>query len=159
MEVIEWKRKKAPTFCLLNQNDEKVCLKDFMRKWVVLYFYPKNNSKGCTLEALSFTDNIKTFKELGAVVIGLSPDSVKSHKNFAHKHNLDLILLSDPEHTVINQYNVWRKKKMYGKEYMGVERSTFLINPKGYIEKEWTNVRVKGHTEEVKTNLSELVKS
>lgn len=152
-------KKKAPIFCLLNQNDEKVCLKDFVGKWVVLYFYPKDNSKTCTLEALSFTDNIKSFKEFGAVVIGVSPDSVKSHKNFAHKHNLDLILLSDPEHTVLNLYNVWRKKKMYGREYMGVERSTFLINPKGYIEKEWTKVRVKGHAEEVKTSLSELVKS
>jgi peroxiredoxin Q/BCP len=152
-------KKKATTFCLLNQDDEKVCLENFGEKWVVLYFYPKDNSKTCTLEALSFTDNIKSFKELGAVVIGVSPDSVKSHKNFAHKHNLDLILLSNPEHTVLNQYNVWRKKKMYGREYMGVERSTFLINPEGYIEKEWTKVRVKGHVEEVKTSLSDLVKS
>jgi peroxiredoxin Q/BCP len=152
-------KKKAPTFCLLNQDDEKVCLEDFTGKWVVLYFYPKDNSKTCTLEALSFTDNIKSFKELGAVVIGVSPDSVKSHKNFAHKHNLDLILLSDSEHTVLNQYGVWKKKKMYGREYMGVERSTFLINPKGSIEKEWNKVRVKGHVEEVKTRLTELVKA
>jgi peroxiredoxin Q/BCP len=152
-------KKKALTFCLLNQDDEKVCLKDFMGKWVVLYFYPKDNSKTCTLEALSFTDNIKSFKELGAVVIGISPDSVKSHKNFAHKHNLDLILLSDPEHTVLNQYGVWKKKKMYGREYMGVERSTFIINPEGIIEKEWIKVRVKGHVEKVKTSLSELVKA
>jgi peroxiredoxin Q/BCP len=152
-------KKKAPTFCLFNQNDEKVCLEDFMGKWVVLYFYPKDNSKTCTLEALSFTDNIKSFKELGTVVIGVSPDSVKSHKNFAHKHNLDLILLSDLEHKVLNQYDVWKKKKMYGKEYMGVERSTFIINPEGYIEKEWTKVRVKGHVEEVKTRLTELIKA
>ena len=151
--------KKAPAFCLLNQDDEKICLKDFMGKWVVRYFYPKDNSKTCTLEALSFTDNIKSFKQLGAVVIGVSPDSVKSHKNFAHKHNLDLILLSDTEHIVLNQYGVWKKKKMYGREYMGVERSTFLINPEGLIEKEWIKVRVKGHVEEVKTTLSELVKA
>jgi peroxiredoxin Q/BCP len=124
-----------------------------------LYFYSKDNSNTCTLEALSFIDNINNFKELGAVVIGVSPDSVESHKNFAHKHNLDLILLSDPEHIVLNHYNVWRKKKMYGKEYMGVERTTFLINPKGYIEEEWTKVRVKSHVEKVKTSLSELVKS
>jgi peroxiredoxin Q/BCP len=124
-----------------------------------LYFYSKDNSNTCTLEALSFIDNINNFKELGAVVIGVSPDSVESHKNFAHKHNLDLILLSDPEHIVLNHYNVWRKKKLYGKEYMGVERTTFLINPKGYIEEEWTKVRVKSHVEKVKTSLSELVKS
>jgi peroxiredoxin Q/BCP len=150
--------KKAPKFCLLNQNDDKVCLDDFIGKWVVLYFYPKDNSKTCTLEALSFTDNTKSFKELGAEVIGISPDSVKSHQSFAHKHNLDLILLSDPEHTVLNQYKVWKKKKMYGREYMGVERSTFLINPEGVIEKEWTKVRVKGHVEEVKQALMELKK-
>lgn len=151
-------KKNAPPFCLLNQNDESVCLEDFRGKWVVLYFYPKDNSKSCTLEALSFTDNIKSFKDLGAVVIGVSPDSVKSHKNFAHKHNLDLILLSDPEHKVLNQYKVWKMKKMYGKEYMGVERSTFLINSKGQIENEWFKVRVKGHVEEVKQKLLELKK-
>jgi len=151
-------KKNAPPFCLLNQNDESVCLEDFRGKWVVLNFYPKDNSKSCTLEALSFTDNIKSFKDLGAVVIGVSPDSVKSHKNFAHKHNLDLILLSDSEHKVLNQYNVWKMKKMYGKEYMGVERSTFLINSKGQIENEWFKVRVKGHVEEVKQKLLELKK-
>jgi len=151
-------KKNAPPFCLLNQNDEKVCLEDFKGKWVVLYFYPKDNSKSCTLEALSFTDNIKSFKDLDAAVIGISPDSVKSHKNFAHKHNLDLILLSDPEHKVLNQYNVWKMKKMYGKEYMGVERSTFLINTKGQIENEWFKVREKGHVEEVKQKLLELKK-
>jgi peroxiredoxin Q/BCP len=149
-------KKKASAFCLLNQNDERVCLEDFKDKWVILYFYPKDNSKACTLEALSFTENIKSFKEKGTVVIGVSPDSVKSHKNFAHKHNLDLILLSDPEHKVLNEYNVWKMKKMYGKEYMGVERSTFLINPKGQIEKEWIKFRVKGHVEEVKKKLSEI---
>ena len=151
-------KKNAPTFCLLDQNDEKVCLEDFRGKWIVLYFYPKDNSKSCTLEALSFTENIKNFKDLGAIVIGVSPDSVKSHKNFAHKHNLDLILLSDPQHKVLNQYNVWKMKKMYGKEYMGVERSTFLINTKGQIENEWIKVRVKGHVEEVKQKLLELKK-
>jgi len=93
---------------------------------------------------------------MGAVVVGVSPDSVNSHKNFAHKHNLEFILLSDPEQKVLNKYDVWKLKKMYGREYMGVERSTFLINPEGYIEKEWRKVRVKGHVEEVKLKLSEL---
>ncbi|MFC1488152.1 peroxiredoxin [Thermoproteota archaeon] len=149
-------KKIAPTFCLFNQNDERTCLKNLRGKWVILYFYPKDNSKSCTLEALSFTDNLKSFMEMGAVVVGVSPDSVKSHKNFAHKHNLEFILLSDPEHKVLNKYEVWKLKKMYGKEYMGVERSTFLINPEGIIEKEWRKVRVKGHVEEVKLKLSEL---
>jgi len=149
-------KSKAPEFCLLDQNDEQICLENFRNKWVILYFYPKDNSKACTLEALSFTNNLKSFKEMGAVVIGISPDSVKSHKNFAYKHNLELILLSDPDHKVLNEYNVWKLKKMYGKEYMGEVRSTFLINPKGYIEKEWTKVRVKGHVQEVKQKLLEL---
>jgi peroxiredoxin Q/BCP len=146
----------APTFCLFNQNDERVCLEDFRNKWVILYFYPKDNSKTCTLEALSFNENLKNFKKMGAVVIGVSPDSVKSHKNFAHKHNLEFIILSDPEHKVLKKYKVWKLKKMYGREYMGVERSTFIINPEGYIEKEWRKVRVKGHVEEMKLKLSEL---
>jgi len=148
--------KTAPTFCLFNQNDGRICLENFRGKWVILYFYPKDNSKACTLEALSFTDNLKSFKDMDAVVVGVSPDSVKSHKKFAHKHNLDFILLSDPEHKVLNKYEVWKLKKMYGREYMGVERSTFIINPEGYIEKEWRKVRVKGHVEEVKQKLSEL---
>jgi peroxiredoxin Q/BCP len=149
-------KKIAPKFCLYNQNDEKICLEDFRSKWVILYFYPKDNSKTCTLEALSFIGNLKSFKDMGVVVVGVSPDSVKSHKNFAHKHNLDFILLSDPEQKVLNKYEVWKLKKMYGREYMGVERSTFIINPKGYIEKEWRKVRVKGHVEEVKQKLSEI---
>ena len=148
-------KKIAPTFCLFKQNDERVCLEDFRSRWVILYFYSKDNSKTCTLEALSFNANLN-FKEVGTVVIGVSPDSVKSHKNFAHKHNLEFILLSDPEHKVLNKYEVWKSKKMYGREYMGVERSTFIINPEGYIEKEWRKVRVKGHVEEVRLKLSEL---
>jgi len=149
-------KKIAPTFCLFNQNDDRICLEDLRGKWIVLYFYPKDNSKACTLEALSFTDNLKSFKEIGAVVVGVSPDSVKSHRNFAHKYNLSFILLSDPEHEVLNKYGVWKLKKMYGREYMGVERSTFIINPEGYINYEWRKVRVKGHVEDVKQKLLEL---
>jgi peroxiredoxin Q/BCP len=147
---------KAPDFCLFNQNDEKICLNEFNDKWIVLYFYPKDYSKGCTLEAVSFSENLKSLEDLGAVVIGVSPDSVKSHQNFAKKHDLDFLLLSDPEHKVLEQYGVWQLKKMYGKEFMGVERSTFLINPEGYIDKEWRKVRVKGHVDEVKQKLMEL---
>lgn len=141
---------------MLDQNDKKVCLKDLRGKWVVLYFYPKDNSKSCTLEAVSFTDNLKTLEDVGAVVVGVSPDSVKSHQNFAAKHGLNFSLLSDPEHEVLEKYGVWTLKKMYGREYMGVERSTLIINPEGYIENEWRKVRVKGHVEEVKQKLSEL---
>jgi len=149
-------KKKAPEFCLLDQNDKKVCLKDLRGKWVVLYFYPKDNSKSCILEAVSFTDNLKTLEDMGAVVMGVSPDSVKSHQNFVAKHYLNFTLLSDPEHEVLENYGVWTLKKMYGREYMGVERSTFIINPEGYVENKWRKVRVKGHVEKVKQKLSEL---
>jgi peroxiredoxin Q/BCP len=149
-------KKKAPEFCLPDQNDKKVCLSDFRGKWVVLYFYPKDNSKSCTLEAVSFTDNLKTFEEMGTVVVGVSPDSVKSHQKFAAKHDLTFTLLSDPEHEVLEKYGVWTLKKMYGREYMGVERTTVIINPKGYIENVWRKVRVKDHVEKVKQKLSEL---
>ena len=148
-------KKKAPNFCLPDQTCEQVCLEDLRDQWVVLYFYPKDNSKSCTLEALDFTANLKSLEAMGAVVIGVSPDSVKSHTNFAKKQNLQFYILSDSKHDVLSKYGVWTMKKMYGKEYMGVERSTSLINPEGYIENEWRNVRVKGHVEVVKQKLSE----
>jgi len=150
------KKKKAPDFCLPDQNDDTLCLENLRGRWVVLYFYPKDNSKSCTLEAVNFTDNLKSLEEMGAVVVGVSPDSVKSHQNFVKKHDLKFTLLSDLEHEVLEKYGVWKLKKMYGREYMGVERSTFLINPEGYIETEWRKVRVKGHVEEVKQKLSKL---
>jgi peroxiredoxin Q/BCP len=148
--------KKAPEFCLPNQNNKKVCLEDFTGKWVVLYFYPKDNSKTCTLEAIRFSENLQSLEELGAVVIGVSPDSVESHKNFETKHSLNFTLISDPEHVALEKYGVWKLKKMYGREYLGVERSTFIINPDGYIEKEWRKVRIKGHVEAVKQSLVDL---
>jgi thioredoxin-dependent peroxiredoxin len=159
--VILWglknlEKTKAPSFCLQNQDNKKVCLADYKGKWVVLYFYPKDNSKTCTIEALNFTDNMKQFEDMETIVIGVSPDSVKSHKNFATKHNLKIILLSDTEHQILEQYKVWKLKKMYGREYMGVERSTFIINPEGYIEEEWKKVRIKGHIEAVKQKIIEL---
>ena len=134
------------------------CLKDFRNKWIILYFYPKDNSKGCTREAIEFTNNFQTLQELDTVILGISPDSIKSHQNFAQKHNLKFILLSDPQHKVLEKYGVWQLKKMYGKEYMGVIRSTYIINPEGLIEKEWKKVRVKGHVEEVKKELIKLRK-
>jgi peroxiredoxin Q/BCP len=133
-----------------------VCLNDLRGKWVVLYFYPKDNSRSCTLEAVSFTDNLKTLEEMRVVVVGVSPDSVKSHQKFAAKHDLSFTLLSDPKHEVLEKYGVWTLKKMYGRDYMGVERSAVIINPEGYIENEWRKVRIKNHVEEVKQKLLEL---
>ena len=148
--------KKAPEFCLPDQDGNEVCLKDFRGKWVVLYFYPKDNTSGCTREAIDFTENLKDFEELDAVVLGVSKDSVKSHKNFMEKHGLKITLLSDPEHKVIEAYGAWKLKKRYGREYFGTERSTFLIDPDGIVRFIWRNVKVKGHVEEVKNKLKEL---
>lgn len=149
---------RALGFCLPDQNSKTVCLDEFKGKWVVLYFYPKDNSKGCTLEAINFTESLKDFEELDAVVIGVSPDSVKRHQNFVKKHDLKVLLLSDEEHEVLEKYGAWQVKKMYGREFYGVVRSTFIINPDGYIEHAWRKVRVKGHVEEVKQKLSQLEK-
>jgi peroxiredoxin Q/BCP len=148
---------KAPDFCLPNQDGEEVCLKDYSGKWVVLYFYPKDNTKGCTLEALDFTLNKTVIEEMGATVIGVSPDSVKSHQSFCQKHDLTITLLSDPEHKVLNEYGVWQLKKMYGREFHGVVRSTFIIDPEGNLANDWRKVRVNGHVEAVKEKLAELI--
>jgi len=147
---------KAPGFCLPDGDEREVCLDDFRGKWVVLYFYPKDNTKGCTLEAVDFTAAKDDFAAQDAVVVGVSRDSVKSHANFAKKHDLDLILLSDPERRVHEQYGVWRLKKMYGKESFGTVRSTFLIDPDGVARFVWGKVKVAGHTEEVLEKLIEL---
>ena len=147
---------KAPEFCLQNQDGEEVCLHSFKGDWVVLYFYPKDNTKSCTLEALDFTMNKKEFEKIGATILGISPDSVKSHQNFCMKHDLTITLLSDPDHRIIKKYGVWKLKKMYGREYHGVERSTFLINPEGKIAESWHKVRVKGHVDDVKERLIDL---
>ena len=144
---------EAPGFCLPNQDGEEVCLHDFEGNWVILYFYPKDNTKGCTLEAIDFTLNKKEFENMGAVVLGVSPDSVKSHKGFCQKHDLRITLLSDTEHAVLEKYGVWQLKKMYGREFYGVVRSTFLIDPMGKIAHVWRKVRVGGHVEDVKEKL------
>ncbi len=147
---------RAPDFCLPNQNDQEVCLSDLSGKWVVLYFYPKDNTSGCTREAVDFTSHIENFEEMGAVVIGISPDSTKSHRSFIEKKELKLQLLSDGKHEVLEKYGVWQLKKMYGKEYMGVVRSTFLLNPNGKVAHVWRKVRVKGHVDEVLETLKKL---
>jgi peroxiredoxin Q/BCP len=147
---------RAPGFTLDDQDGKPVRLADLTGQWVVLYFYPKDNTSGCTTEACNFSDNIVTFENISAIVLGVSPDSVKSHRNFADKHDLKITLLSDPEHKVLEQYGVWQKKKMYGREYYGVVRSTFLIDPDGKIAYIWEKVKVAGHVDEVLKKYTEL---
>ena len=147
---------KAPEFCLPNQDETEICLRDLAGKWVVLYFYPKDNTPGCTTEACDFTDNLEEFEELDAVILGVSPDSPKKHRNFIEKKNLKITLLSDENKEVLKKYGAWGLKKMYGREYEGVIRSTFIISPDGEIVAQWKNVKVKGHVEKVKEKLKEL---
>ena len=145
---------KAYKFCLPDQNAQKICIDNFFGQWVVLYFYPRDNTSGCTLEAKNFSDNLGDFEDLNAIVIGISPDSVNSHHKFCRKNKLRIILLSDREKKVMRKYGAWQKKKLYGREHFGVVRSTFLINPGGNIVHKWEKVRVKGHVEEVKEILN-----
>ncbi len=150
---------KAPEFCLPNQDSEEICLRDFAGSWVVLYFYPKDNTPGCTTEALDFTALKDEFEKEGAVIFGVSPDSVKRHCNFIEKKGLTITLLSDEEKEAAQKYGVWQLKKMYGKEYMGIVRSTFLIDPDGNIANIWSKVKVKNHAQEVLEKLKELKKA
>jgi peroxiredoxin Q/BCP len=150
--------KKAPEFCLPNQDDVEICLRDLKGKWVVLYFYPKDNTPGCTTEACEFTEAAPDFSSLDAVILGVSPDSTKKHRNFIEKHNLGITLLSDESKDVVQKYGVWQLKKNYGREYMGVVRSTFIIDPEGIVRAKWEKVRVKGHVEAVKEKLQALQK-
>ena len=133
--------KKAPDFKLLDQNGEKRSLKDYRGKKVVLYFYSKDMTSGCTKQACSFSELYPQFKEKDAVVLGVSKDSVASHKKFEEKYNLSFTLLSDPELEVIKKYDVYKEKNMYGKKTMGVVRTTYLIDEKGIIEKAFSNVK------------------
>ena len=147
---------KAAPFSLPDHDGSQVSLGDFEGSWLVLYFYPKDNTPGCTTEACDFTESIEDFKGLEARVVGVSPDSARSHSNFIEKHKLAITLLSDPEHKVIEAYGAWQKKKMYGREYWGVQRSTVLIDPQGTLAYHWPKVSVKGHVSEVKDKLAEL---
>lgn len=131
-------------------------LEDFKGKKIVLYFYPKDNTSGCTMEAVDFTSLKDEFEKLNAVVIGVSKDSIKSHEKFKSKHCLDIELVSDEDLSLQKQFDVWQMKKLYGKEYMGTVRSTFILNDKGEILKEFRNVKVKGHAHAVLEALKEL---
>ncbi|EHQ34200.1 thioredoxin-dependent thiol peroxidase [Methanoplanus limicola] len=139
----------APEFCLKDMKEMEVCLPVFKGKWVVLYFYPKDNTPGCSMEAETFTAMEDEFRSLNTVIVGISPDSCESHRKFAEKHSLSILLLSDPGHEVLEKYGVWKQKKMFGNSFLGVERSTFLIDPEGKIRNIWRKVRVKGHAEAV----------
>lgn len=140
---------KAPEFKLKNDEGADVSLKDFKGKSVVLYFYPKDDTPGCTKEACDFRDQQKTFAKKNAVVIGVSPDKVESHVKFKKKYGLPFQLLSDPEKKTLEAYGVWKEKSMYGRKYMGVERTTFVIDPNGKISKIFPKVSVTGHVDEV----------
>lgn len=140
---------KAPEFSLMADNGEKISLKDYRGKKVVLYFYPKDMTSGCTQEACDFRDNIKKIEKKNAVVIGVSPDDTKSHNKFKDKYELPFTLLSDETKTMLNDYGVWQEKSMYGRKYMGVVRTTFIIDEKGKIEKIYEKVKVPGHIDEI----------
>ncbi len=147
--------KKAPQFTLPDSYGNKVSLKSFLGKKVVLYFYPKDNTSGCTKEALAFKEALPEIEKRNAVVIGISKDSQESHVKFAKKYELPFTLLSDPDLKVIQKYGVWVEKSMYGRKYMGVERSTFIIDEKGKIKKIFRKVKVAKHAEEVLKALDE----
>jgi len=139
----------APDFELPSDRGEKIRLSDFRGKKVVLYFYPKDMTSGCTKEACSFRDNYPQYEEQGAVILGVSPDSPQSHVRFKSKYNLPFLLLSDEEHKVAEQYGVWGEKQMYGRAYQGILRTTFVIDEDGKIAKVFTKVKPEGHGEEV----------
>jgi peroxiredoxin Q/BCP len=144
---------KAPDFKLLSDNGKEVPLKKLKGHKVVLYFYPKDNTSGCTKEACDFKDSIKVFEKKETVVIGVSRDSVDSHKKFKSKFDLPFTLLSDESATMLEEYGVWKEKSMYGRKYMGIERTTFLIDEKGKIKEIWNNVKVPGHITDILTKI------
>jgi peroxiredoxin Q/BCP len=148
----------APKFTASNSQGKSVSLEDFAGQWLVLYFYPKDNTPGCTTEAQDFSQFLGQFQELGAQIVGVSPDSEKSHQKFIDKHKLSIELLSDPEHQIAETYGVWGLKKFMGKEYMGIIRSTFLLAPDGKMAQVWSPVKVKGHAETVLNQLKDLIK-
>ncbi len=147
---------KAPEFNLPNQDEAEIALKDLKGKWTVLYFYPKDNTSGCTTEACEFTERLPEFEDMDAIILGVSPDSPKKHRDFIEKQNLEITLLSDASKETMQNYGAFGKKMMYGKEVQGVIRSTFIIDPKGNIAALWTKVKAKGHAEIVKEKLKEL---
>lgn len=147
---------KAPAFTLLDAEGKKVKLSDFKGSPVVLYFYPKDDTPGCTKEACAFRDRSEELKKLGAVVLGVSPDTPASHTKFRDKYSLNFTLLADESHEVAEKFGAWREKNMYGKKSMGIQRSTYLIDAQGKVAKVWKKVSVDGHDAEVLEALQEL---
>lgn len=148
--------KLAPDFKLMGSDGKEHSLSDYKGKNIVLYFYPKDNTAGCTTEACDFRDNMQNFNDLDAIILGISRDSLASHDKFITKLSLPFVLLSDPDETVCKLYDVIKEKNMYGKKYMGVERSTFIINKEGILVGEFRKVRVKGHIDKVLETIKNL---
>lgn len=147
----------APAFCLKDKDGNEVCLDDFKGRHIVLYFYPKDGSKGCTQQAKDFNEAKKQFDQMNVEIVGISPDPPSSHAKFVEKNSLDIRLLSDEDSKVSEAYGVWQKKSMYGKEFMGVVRSTFIIGPDGKMEEVWYKVKVPGHVDMVLAKVSCLL--
>ncbi|GAB4491894.1 MAG: peroxiredoxin [Parvularculaceae bacterium] len=146
---------RAPAFAMPADDGNTVSLKDFKGKKLVLYFYPKDDTSGCTKEALAFTELKPKFEQAGAAILGVSKDSVPKHRKFKEKHGLDIALASDEDGEVLEKYGVWVEKSMYGRKYMGIERATFLIDESGVIRQIWRKVRVPGHAEAVLAALAD----
>lgn len=144
---------KAPDFSLLSDSGKTISLKSLKGHKIILYFYPKDNTSGCTKEACDFKDSIKTFENKETVIIGISRDSIESHKSFKTKFNLPFTLLSDEAGQMVKDYGVWKEKSMYGKKYMGIERTTFLIDEKTKIKYIWNKVKVPGHVQDIISKL------
>ena len=149
-------KSKAPNFLGLIDENEHLSLDNFKGKYLVIYFYPKDKTSGCTIESQDFRDHNKKFKAKNCAIVGVSRDSIKSHKSFQEKESLNFPLISDPDEKMCNVYGVMKEKSMYGRKYMGIERSTFLISPDGKIIKEWRGVKVPGHVEDVYQMLCSL---
>lgn len=147
---------KAPPFTLPDQTGTPHALADYKGSWVLLYFYPKDNTPGCTVEALTFRDLLEDFKKRNTIILGISVDSVKSHGKFCEKYGLDFTLLADEEKKVVEQYGVWQKKKFMGREYMGTMRTSFLIDPEGNIARIYEGVKPPVHAKEVLKDLETL---
>ncbi len=147
---------KAPNFLGLIDENEHLSLHNFKGKYLVIYFYPKDKTSGCTIESQGFRDYCKKFKAKNCAIVGVSRDSIKSHKSFHEKESLNFPLISDPDEEMCNAYGVMKEKSMYGRKYMGIERSTFLVSPEGAIINEWRGVKVSGHVEDVYQMLCSL---
>ena len=148
MKIVEI-GKKISNFKAKSTNENEFNLKDFQDGLIVLYFYPKDNTPGCTQEGIDFSNNYRKFKNLNTEIIGISKDNIKSHENFKKKYKYKFDLISDEDEKICKMFDVIKEKNMYGKKYMGIERSTFIIGKKGKLLKEWRKVKVKGHVEEV----------